>query len=84
MKRIDLAAELGIEKVLISTGIDRGWDWDEKFDFYDGIRKRPIRSLEKVVELFKPILELAEKKNIKNRLGNMSGHGKYCDFSISD
>ena len=65
MKRIDLAAELGIEKVLTSTGIDRGWDWDEKFDFYDGIRKRPIRSLEKVVELFKPILELAEKKNIK-------------------
>ncbi len=65
MKRIELAGELGIPKVLTSTGIDRGWDWDTKFDFYDGIRKRPIRSLEKVVELFKPILEIAEKKNIK-------------------
>ena len=41
MKRIEIAGELGIEKVLTSTGIDRGWDWDTKFDFYDGIRKRP-------------------------------------------
>ena len=65
MKRIDLAGELGIPKVLTSTGIDRGWDWAEKFDFYDGIRKRPIRSMDRVVELFKGILDIAEKKNIK-------------------
>lgn len=65
MKRIELAGELGIPKVLTSTGIDRGWDWDTKFDFYDGIRKRPIRSLERVVELFSRILDIAEKKNVK-------------------
>lgn len=66
IKRINLAGELGIPKVLTSTGIDRGWDWDPNgFDFYDGIRKRPIRSLDKVVELFSRVLELAEKKNVK-------------------
>ncbi len=65
MKRIEIAGELGIPKVLTSTGIDRGWDWDTKFDFYDGIRKRPIRSMERVVELFSRVLEAAERKNVK-------------------
>lgn len=65
VKRIELAGKLGIPRVHTSTGIDRGVEWDTKFDFYDGIRKRPIRSMDKVVDFLNEILELAEKNNVK-------------------
>ena len=63
--RIKLAGRLGIPRVHTSTGIDRGWDWDKKFDFYDGIRKRPMRSMDKVVDFLNEMLELAESCNVK-------------------
>jgi sugar phosphate isomerase/epimerase len=64
-KRIEIAGKLGIKKIVTSTGIDRGWDWAEKFDPYDGIRKRPIRSMDQIVELFKTVMDAAEKNDLK-------------------
>lgn len=66
MQRIKLAGKLGIPKVITSTGIDRGWDWDpDGFDFHDGIRKRPIRSLDKAVDLLNEYLELSAAAGTK-------------------
>lgn len=70
-KRICFAGELGIEKVITSTGIDKQieegiYDRDEsESDRGNLIRRIPIRSLNRVVELFSPIVELAEKKSVK-------------------
>jgi sugar phosphate isomerase/epimerase len=63
IKRIDIASKLGIKKVVTSTGIDISWD-DGKVDISDRIRKRPIRSIDKVTELFTGVLDYAEKKNV--------------------
>ncbi len=65
IERIELAGRLGIPKVITSTGIDRGTDWDEKFNFHDGIRKRPIRSMERVVDLLNEYLEISSKAGTK-------------------
>ncbi len=70
-KRIKFAGELGIEKVVTSTGIDKTieegiYDRDPALkDRGNMIRKIPIRSLDRVVELFKPLVELAERNNVK-------------------
>ncbi len=70
-KRIEFAGDLGIEKVITSTGIDKTieegiYDRDPAVkDRGNMIRKIPIRSLDRVVELFKPLVELAERKNVK-------------------
>jgi sugar phosphate isomerase/epimerase len=66
VERIRLAGRLGIPKVVTSTGIDRGWDWDPKgFNFHDGIRKRPIRSLDSVVDLLNEYLDLSSAAETK-------------------
>lgn len=64
-RRMDFAHEIGVHKFVTSTGIDRGWDWAEKFDPYDGIRKRPIRSMDQIVQLFDSVMEKAEKYDMK-------------------
>ncbi len=64
IKRIDMASKFGIKKVITSTGIDRGWDWADKFNAHDGIRKRPIGSIDRITELFTGILDYADKKNV--------------------
>lgn len=70
-KRILFAGELGIEKVVTSTGIDKQveeglYDRDPAVkDRGNLIRKIPARSLDKVEDLFGPIVELAEKKGVK-------------------
>lgn len=66
VERIKLAGKLGIPKVITSTGIDRGWDWDPSgFNFHDGIRKRPIRSMDRVVDLLNEYLELSAEAGTK-------------------
>jgi sugar phosphate isomerase/epimerase len=65
LKRIRLAGKLGIPKVITSTGIDRGYEWDEAFDFHDGIRKLPIRSMDPVVSLMNEYLEASESCGTK-------------------
>ncbi|MGI6526240.1 MAG: sugar phosphate isomerase/epimerase family protein [Caldicoprobacterales bacterium] len=64
MQRINLASKLGIKKVITSTGIDRGWEWAEKFDSHDGIRKRPIRSIDRITQIFSEVLDYADKKDV--------------------
>lgn len=70
-KRICFAGALGIEKVITSTGIDKQveeglYDRDSSVkDRGNLIRKIPARSLDKVQDLFGPIVELAEKNNVK-------------------
>lgn len=63
-KRIRFAGALGIEKVVTSTGIDKSVE-EGVYDKADAIRKIPLRSLNSFVEVFKPIVELAEKCNVK-------------------
>ena len=65
LKRIELAGRIGARKVITSTGIDRGIDMMEKFDFHDAIRKRPIRSLDKVEDFLTTVLNAAEKANVQ-------------------
>lgn len=66
VERIKMAGRLGIPKVITSTGIDRGWDWDpDKFDFHDGIRKRPIRSMDRVAQLLEEYLEISQAAGTK-------------------
>lgn len=70
-KRIEFAADFGIEKVITSTGIDKSieegiYDRDPAVkDRGNMIRKIPIRSLDRVAEVFGPLVELAEKKQVK-------------------
>lgn len=63
-KRILFAGELGIEKIVTSTGINKTIE-EGIYDKADSIRRTPVRSLEQFVETFKPIVELAEKNNVK-------------------
>lgn len=63
-KRINFAGELGIEKVITSTGIDKSIE-EGVYDRADAIRKIPERSLEGFFNVFDPIIDLAEKKNVK-------------------
>ena len=70
-KRIAFASDLGIEKVVTSTGIDKSieegiYDRDPAVkDRGNMIRKIPVRSLDAFVDLFGPLVELAEKKQVK-------------------
>lgn len=63
-KRIKFAGELGIEKIVTSTGIDKK-GIGECYDRADAIRKTPIHSLEIFLEQFKDIFELAERYQVK-------------------
>ena len=62
-KRIRFAAELGIEKIVTSTGIDRTIE-EGVYDRADSIRKIPIRSLDRFLKVFDPVVELAEEKGV--------------------
>ncbi|RRD94726.1 sugar phosphate isomerase/epimerase [Clostridiales bacterium COT073_COT-073] len=62
-ERIHFASELSIPVIVTSTGIDKRIE--EVYDRADAIRKIPRRSLEQVIEVFKPIIELAESKGVK-------------------
>ncbi len=70
-KRIEFAGTLGIDKVVTSTGIDKTieegiYDRDPNVkDRGNMIRRIPVRSLDRVVDLFGPLLELAEKNNVR-------------------
>lgn len=75
-KRIEFAGALGIDKVVTSTGIDKTieegiYDRDPNVkDRGNMIRRIPVRSLDRVVDLFGPLLELAEKNNVRLCLEN--------------
>lgn len=70
-KRIEFAGALGIEKVVTSTGIDKSieegiYDRDPAVkDRGNMIRRIPVRSMDKVVNTLGPLLELAEKNNVR-------------------
>jgi len=70
-KRIEFAGTLGIGKVITSTGINKAieegiYDRDPAVrDRGNLIRRIPVRSLDRVVELFAPLTELAEKNNVR-------------------
>lgn len=70
-KRIEFAGALGIDKVVTSTGIDKRieegiYDRDPNVkDRANMIRRIPVRSLDQVVDLYGPLLELAEKHNVR-------------------
>ena len=63
-KRIAFAGDLGIEKIVTSTGINTTLE-EGIYDKADSIRRTPARSLNQFVETFAPIVEYAEKKNVK-------------------
>ena len=75
-KRIEFAGALGIGKVVTSTGIDKRieeglYDRDPNVkDRGNMIRRIPVRSLDQVVDLYGPLLELAEKHNVRLCLEN--------------
>lgn len=70
-KRIAFAGALGIDKVITSTGINKSieegiYDRDPAVkDRGNMIRRIPVRSLDAVVDTFSPLLELAEKNNVR-------------------
>ena len=64
MRRIRFAGDMGIEKVVTSTGIDKTPE-EGVYDSADAIRRIPVRSLDKVAEVFWPIIETAEKCGVK-------------------
>ena len=63
-KRIAFAGDLGIEKIVTSTGINKTLE-EGIYDKADSIRRTPARSLDQFVQTFDPIVEYAEKKNVK-------------------
>lgn len=75
-KRIEFAGALGIDKVVTSTGIDKRieegiYDRDPNVkDRGNMIHRIPVRSLDQVVDLYGPLLELAEKNNVRLCLEN--------------
>ena len=75
-KRIEFAGALGIDKVVTSTGIDKRIEegiYDRAPNVKDRgnmIRRIPVRSLDQVVDLYGPLLELAEKNNVRLCLEN--------------
>ena len=70
-ERIVFAGALGIDKVVTSTGIDKSvveglYDRDPALrDRGNLIRRIPAQSLDWVVDLFGPLVELAEKNNVR-------------------
>lgn len=70
-ERIEFAGALGIDKVVTSTGIDKSvveglYDRDLALrDRGNLIRRIPAQSLDRVVDLFGPLVELAEKNNVR-------------------
>ena len=70
-KRIEFAGSLGIEKVVTSTGINKMieegiYDRDPNVkDRGNMIRRIPVRSMDRVVDLFGPLIDLAEKNHVK-------------------
>ena len=70
-KRIVFAGELGIDRVVTSTGINKAieegiYDRDPTVkDRGNMIRRIPVRSLDGVVDLFGPLVDLAEKHNVR-------------------
>ena len=70
-KRIEFAGALGIPKVVTSTGINKSieegiYDRDPSVkDRGNMIRRIPIRSLDQAVDVLGPMVELAEKNNVK-------------------
>lgn len=70
-ERIEFAGALGIDKVVTSTGIDKSvveglYDRDPALrDRGNLIRRIPAQSLDRVVDLFGPLVELAEKNNVR-------------------
>lgn len=70
-ERIEFAGALGIDKVVTSTGIDKSvveglYDRDPSLrDRGNLIRRIPAQSLDRVVDLFGPLVELAEKNNVR-------------------
>ena len=75
-ERIEFAGALGIDKVVTSTGIDKSvveglYDRDPALrDRGNLIRRIPAQSLDRVVDLFGPLVELAEKNNVRLCLEN--------------
>ncbi|WP_077532182.1 sugar phosphate isomerase/epimerase family protein [Massiliimalia massiliensis] len=65
IRRLKWAMKYNIPKFVTSTGIDRGCEWDEKFDFYDGIRKRPIRSMDMAVDFLSELLDISKESGTK-------------------
>ncbi len=63
-KRILFASEMGIEKIVTSTGIDKTVE-EGVYDRADAIRKIPGRSLDAFFRVFEPIVDLAEQKKVK-------------------
>ena len=63
-KRIVFAGELGVDKVVSSTGINKKIA-EGIYDSADSIRATPVHSLEQVVETFLPVIELAEKCGVR-------------------
>lgn len=59
-KRIRFAGEMGIAKIVTSTGIDKSLE-EGVYDKADSIRRTPFRSLDQFESVFTPIVELAEK-----------------------
>ena len=70
-ERIEFAGALGIDKVVTSTGIDKSvveglYDRDPALrDRGNLIRRIPAQSLDRVVDLFGPLVELAQKNNVR-------------------
>ena len=70
-ERLEFAGALGIDKVVTSTGIDKSvveglYDRDPALrDRGNLIRRIPAQSLDRVVDLFGPLVELAEKNNVR-------------------
>jgi len=63
-KRIRFAGDLGIEKIITSTGIDKRVE-EGVYDRADAIRRIPERSLDRVLDVFGPVAELAEKHHVR-------------------
>lgn len=70
-RRIEFAGRLGIEKVVTSTGINKSieegiYDRDPGVkDRGNMIRRIPVRSLDAFVDIFGPLVELAEKNHVR-------------------
>ena len=70
-KRVEFAGRMGIEKVITSTGINKTveegiYDRDPAVkDRGNMIRRIHVRSMDQFLAVFGPVMELAEKNNVK-------------------
>ncbi len=64
IRRIKLAAALGIGTIVTSTGINKSLE-EGVYDKADSIRRTPLRSLDEVGEFFLPIVDLCERLGVK-------------------